>query len=169
MADLKEEVGSTTPPLEQLTDQQRLAVQKNPSSAFRPPANSIVIPVLHGAKNWDRWYNSILGMCEMADIDGILTGETFIPIVDEKESITAFEDRILYWKTANEYITGTIRYSLKSRGLAHITGIPNAHQMVEKLKGVYEPKGHVSRSPMPYTEPYLAGKLWKYHGVGRDH
>ncbi|KAL9132711.1 MAG: hypothetical protein Q9175_006117 [Cornicularia normoerica] len=165
MVDLKEEVGSTTPPLEQLTDQQRLAVQKNPSSAFSPPAISIVIPVLQGAQNWDRWYNSILGMCEMADIDGILTGESFIPITDEKEANKAFQDRNVYWKTANEYITGTIRYSLKSRGLAQITGISNAHQMVEKLKGVYEAKGHVSQSPMAYTELYLAGELWKYYRV----
>ena len=138
--------GLATPPTdshpEKLTDQQRLTLQKG---VFVAPASTVHIPMLNGVKNWDHWYNSLLGMCEMADIDGILTGEDEIPIQGEKESITAYNNRCIYWKTANKYVTGSIRSSLKPAALANITGISNAHQMLEKLKGAYKTKGYTSR------------------------
>ena len=101
--------------------------------------------MLDGAKNWDHWYNSLLGICEMTDIDGILTGEDEIPIQGEKETLAAYNNRYIYWKTANKYITGSIRSSLKPAALANITGISNAHHMLEKLKGAYKAKGYTSR------------------------
>ena len=140
--------GDLTPPPdapERLTDEQRQAVKKDRSNAFQPPASSINIPMLDGAKNWDLWYNSLLGMCEMADIDGILTGDDLIPTQGEKETATTFTNRSIYWKTANKYITGTIRGTLKPAGLAHIVGISGANQMVQKLRSSYKTKGYTSR------------------------
>ena len=149
MSDTGENAGIITPPgdiiPERLTDEQRQAIKKDRSNAFQPPASSINIPMLDGTKNWDLWYNSLLGMCEMADIDGILTGEDPIPIQFDKESASAFTNRCIYWKTANKYITGTIRGTLKPGGLAHIAGISGAYQMVQKLRASYKSKGYTSR------------------------
>ena len=139
---------SITPPPEapeRLTEEQRQAITKNRSNAFTPSPTSITIPMLDGAKNWDQWYNSLLGMCEMADIDGILTGDDPIPIAADKETATQFTNRCIYWKTANKYITGTIRGTLKPGGLAHIVGLSGAHQMVQKLRSSYKAKGYSSR------------------------
>ena len=66
-------------------------------------------------------------MCEMADIDGILTDNDPILIAFDKESDTSFNNRSVYWKTVNKYITGTIRYSLKAEGLSYIAGIFSAY------------------------------------------
>ena len=93
--------------------------------------------MLDGARNWDQCYNSVLGMCEMADIDGTLTGSDTVPSQGEKETSTVFTNRCIYWKTANKYITGIIRSTLKPAGLSHISGLSNAHQMVEKLRSSY--------------------------------
>lgn len=136
MSDQGETGTSITPPsdvsLERLTEEQRQAITKNRSNAFTPSATSINIPMLDGARNWDHWYNSLLGMCEIADIDGILTGDDPIPVAAEKE-------------TANQYITGAIRVTLKPAGLAHIAGLSGAHQMVQKLRSSYKAKGYTSR------------------------
>ena len=87
--------GLSTPPTdshpEKLTDQQRLSL---PKGAFTAPASTVHIPMLDGAKNWDHWYNSLLGMCEMTDIDGILTGEDEIPIQGEKETLAAYNNAV---------------------------------------------------------------------------
>ena len=141
-------ISTPTPPPEapeRLTDDQRQAVTKNRQHAFTPSTTSITIPMLDGAKNWDHWYNSLLGMCEMTDIDGILTGDDPVPVAAEKESASAFTNRSIYWKTANKYITGTIRGTLKPGGLAHIAGISSAYQMVQKLRSSYKAKGYSSR------------------------
>lgn len=131
---------------ENLTDHEKLVFQKNRSCAFTPPANGIKIPMLEGAKNCDHWYNTILGICEMAHIDGIFTGHDLIPVdAFEKETEKNFNERSVYWKTANKYITGTIRSSLKPGGLSHITGILNAFKMVQKLRGQYKSKGYTTR------------------------
>ena len=145
MSDSGENGQAATPPPEQLTEEQRQAITKNRSYAFTPSATSLNIPMLEGAKNWDHWYNSLLGMCEMADIDGILTGDDPIPSQAEKETAPQFTNRCIYWKTANKYITGTIRGTLKPGGLAHIVGLSGAHQMVQKLKSSYKAKGYISR------------------------
>ena len=147
MSDTGENEGVATPPPENLTEEQRQAVIKNRSHAFQPPASSIKVPTLDGAKNWDLWYNSLLGMCEMADIDAILTGEDSVPVLDPatKETATQFTNRSIYWKTANKYITGTIRGTLKPGGLALITGLSGAFQMIQKLKSSYKAKGYTSR------------------------
>ena len=139
---------SMTPPPdvpERLTEEQRQAITKNRSNAFTPSATSINIPMLDGAKNWDHWYNCLLGMCEIADIDGILTGEDPVPVAAEKETATQYTNRCIYWKTANKYITGTIRGTLKPAGLAHIAGLSNVYQMVQKLRSSYKAKGYTSR------------------------
>ena len=135
----------STPPPEQLTEEQRQAITKNRSHAFQAAATNINIPMLDGAKNWDQWYSSLLGMCEMADIDGILTGDDPVPSQGEKETAAAFTNRCIYWKTANKYITGTIRGTLKPAGLAHISSLSNAHQMIQKLRSSYKTKGYASR------------------------
>ena len=131
--------------MEQLTDSERLAVQRDRSIAFKPPANNISIPMLTGAKNWDHWYNIVLGICEICDTDGIITGEDSLPIRADNETEKEFNNRSIYWKTANKYITGCIRSSLMPGGLAHITGISNAYQMVIKLRSQYNSKGSTSR------------------------
>ena len=82
-------------------------------------------------------------MCEMADIDGILTGDDPIPSQQDKETGPQFISRCIYWKTANKYITGTIRGTLKPGGLAHIVGLSGAHQMVQKLRSSYKAKGYI--------------------------
>ena len=130
---------------ERLTEDQRQAITKNRSHAFQASAINIHIPMLDGAKNWDQWYNSILGMCEIADIDGILTGDDPIPVQAEMETAIQFTNRCIYWKTANKYITGTIRGTLKPGGLAHISGLSNAHQIAQKLRSSYKTKGYTSR------------------------
>ena len=81
----------------------------------------------------------------MADIDGILTGDDPIPVQGDKETGTQFTNRSIYWKTANKYITGTIRGTLKPAGLAHIAGISSSYQMVQKLRSSYKAKGYTSR------------------------
>lgn len=138
---------ATTPPdaPERLTKDQRQAITKNRSHAFQAPAPNIRIPMLDGAKNWDQWYNSLLGMCEMANIDGILTGDDPIPVQAETETAVEFTNRCIYWKTANKYITGTIRVTLKPGGLAHISGLSNAHQMAHKLRSSFKTKSYPSR------------------------
>ncbi len=130
---------------EQLTEAEKSFLQKNRSSAFTPPSNSFSIPALDGAKNWDHWYNSILAMCEMNDIDGIFTGHDPMPVRLEGEKDKALNDRIVYWKTANKYITGSIRFSLKPGGLANIAGVSGAYQMVQRLRSQYKSKGYTSR------------------------
>ncbi len=144
-----EEIGGfpTPPPeaIEQLTDDERIAVQENRNIAFHPSANNISIPMLDGAKNWDHWYNTLLGMCEMADIDRILTGGDALPTRKDGESAAKFNKRSIYWKTANKYITGAIRSSLKPGGLAHITGLSNCYHMINKLRSQYKSKGYTSR------------------------
>ena len=99
---------------------------------FNPPASNITVPVVNGARNWDQWYNTILGMCEMADIDSILKGELT-------------ESETTYWQTANKYITGIIRSSLKSGGLTHVSKHTSAYEMILALKGAYKVKGYTSR------------------------
>ena len=81
----------------------------------------------------------------MADIDGILTGDDSIPVAAEKETANQYSNRCIYWKTANKYITGTIRRTLKPAGLAHSAGLSGAHQMVQKLRSSYKAKGYTSR------------------------
>ena len=81
----------------------------------------------------------------MADIHGILTEEDPIPIQFDKETASAFTNRCIYWKTANKYITSTIRGTLKPGGLAHIAGISGTHQMVQKLKSLFKSKRYTSR------------------------
>ena len=81
----------------------------------------------------------------MANIDGILTGDDPLPVQGDKEKDSDFNNRSIYWKTANKYITGTIRGTLKPAGLAHIAGISGAYQMVQKLRSSYKAKGYTSR------------------------
>ena len=137
--------GLEAPPEEKLTEEQRQHLTKYRQHAFSPPATTINIPKLDGASNWDQWYNAMLGMCEMADIDGILTGESSVPVAKQGEKPTEFTNRCIYWKTANKYITGTIRGTLKPGGLAHIAGLSGAYQMVQKLRSAYKSKGYTSR------------------------
>lgn len=134
-----------TPPSEQLTEEERQDIIKTRSNAFHNAATNVNIPTLKGSKDWDQWYNSLLGMCEIADIDAILTGNDPIPTRDEKEAVTTFSNRSIYWKTANKYITGTIRGTLKPAGLAPITGISGAHQMAQKLRSSYKAKAYTFR------------------------
>ena len=84
-------------------------------------------------------------MCEMADIDGVLIGHDTIPVQMNKETDKAFSERTVYWKTVNKYIIGSIRFSLKSGGLAHIAGVSGAYQMVQRLRNQYKSKGYTSR------------------------
>ena len=97
----QQNIGELTPPSKQqsekvLTATEKIFLHKNRSSAFAPPSTSCTIPMLDGAKNWDHWYNSILGMCEMADIDGVLTGHDTIPVQMDKETDKAFSERTVY-------------------------------------------------------------------------
>lgn len=52
---------------EQSKDQERLAVLDNCFNAFNPQVTNTKIRMLEEAKNWDHWFNVILGMCEMSD------------------------------------------------------------------------------------------------------
>ena len=61
-------------------------------------------------------------MCEMADIDGILTGEDPMPQRIGNETEKAFDEKCIYWKTANEHIAGSIWYSLEAGGWVHLAG-----------------------------------------------
>lgn len=101
------------------------------SRQFNPPASNITVPVLDEAKNRDQWYNTILGMCEMADIDSILKGELI-------------ESETTYWQIANKYITDIIRSSLKSGELTHISK-HSAYEMILALIEAYKVEGYTSR------------------------
>ncbi len=83
-------------PVEQLTEAEKAFLQKSRSSAFSPPSTSFPIPALDGAKNWDHWYNSILAMCEMNDIDGIFTGHDLMPVRFDGEKGKPLNDRTIY-------------------------------------------------------------------------
>ena len=85
-----------TPPPEQLTEDQRQAITKSRTHAFLAPATNITIPKLDGANNWDQWYNSLLGMSEITNIDGILTGNDPLPVQGDKEKDLDFNNRSIY-------------------------------------------------------------------------
>ena len=86
--------------------------------------------MLDEVKNWNHWYNSILDMCEMTDIDDVLIGYDTIPIQMNKKTDKAFSERIVYWKIINKYIIDSIRFSLKSGELIHIANVSGVYQMV---------------------------------------
>ena len=56
-------------------------------------AGNIPILKLHGSKNWDTWYNAIVSMCEMADVDGVLNCEVPKPTQKVKEVAPTFQKR----------------------------------------------------------------------------
>lgn len=149
MGDNTQESGNTemapSVPNEQLDDQQKLAVMKNRTNVFTASAGHPSISKLDGNKNWELWYGTILGMCEMSGIDGILTGDDLLPTPREKESDTAFNNRSVYWKTANKYIMGIIRCSVNTSAMAHVIGLTSAYQMILALQGAYKPKGYTTR------------------------
>ena len=57
--------------------------------------------MLDGAKNWNQWYNYILAMCKMSDIDGIYHWRYPMPVQTTRETEDAFDERAIYRKKAN--------------------------------------------------------------------
>lgn len=55
------------------------------------------------------------------------------------------ESETTHWQTANKYITGIIRSSLKSGGLTHISKYTGAYEMILALIGAYKVEGSISR------------------------
>ena len=90
--------------------------------------------MLNKIKNWDHWYNSILDICEITDIDDVLIGHDTISVQMNKETDKAFSERIVYWKIVNKYIIDSIRFSLKSEELAHIADVSDVYQMIQRLR-----------------------------------
>ena len=70
---------------EELTVTERQLLLKNRGWAFNLPPTSVTIPILERLKTWDDWWNSLLGMTEMAYVDGILLGKDTLPVPGEKE------------------------------------------------------------------------------------
>ena len=56
---------------------------------FTAPSSSVTRPTLKGAANWDRWYQTMLGRCQVSEISTILEGYQTEPEDD---------DEYLQWK-----------------------------------------------------------------------
>lgn len=120
-----------------MTDQTKTespSERKRPKFTFTMPAATVNIPTLEGASNWDRWYQTVYGLCQTASIHPILTGQMTRPEEDPDQ-----------WDTANSWIEGNIRMSLESGDYTHIAGVYDAHNMIKALKGEYKSKGYTSR------------------------
>ena len=130
--------------------------QSRPKKIFKfaMPSSTVNIPTLKGASNWDRWYQTVYGCCQIAGIHSILAGTLTQPQGDEE-----YDE----WESANSWIEGNIRMSLESGGHAHIAGIHGAHNMIKALEGAYKSKGYTSREVLWRT--ISRASLADYKGV----
>lgn len=99
---------------------------------FTMPGATVNIPTLQGAFNWDLWYQTVYGLCQIAGIHLIL--------IDQMTKSEEEEDQ---WEAANSWIEGNIRMSLESS--THIAGIDGAHNIIKALESVYKVKGYTFR------------------------
>ena len=101
--------------------------------------------MLNKVKNWDHWYNFILDMYKITDIDDVLIEHDTISVQMNKKTDKAFSERIVYWKIVNKYIIDNIRFSLKSEELTHIADMSDIYQMIQRLRNQYKFKEYISR------------------------
>ena len=88
---------------------------------FTMPSSAVSIPTLKGASNWDRWYQTVYGLCQTVGIYQILL-ENMTPENDDQDREAA-----KYW------IEGNICMSLNSDGHSHISGVTGAYNMIKAL------------------------------------
>lgn len=116
------------------------------------PSSTFTIPTLKGASNWDCWYQTLYGGCQIAGIHHVLTG---------KLTPSEYDEDMTGWEAANAWIEGHIRVSLGSGGHPHIAGVKGAFNMIKALEGAYKPRG--SRDALWRTMSRVS--LADYRGV----
>ena len=106
--------------------------QRVSKSRFDMPSSIFTIPTLKGASNWDCWYQTLYGGCQIGGIHHVLTGK-MTPSKNDEDTMD--------WEAANSWIEGHIRASLGSGGHSHIAGVKGAFNMIKALGGAYKPRG----------------------------